>query len=67
MLSIEEYQALVSAAHATDHSNASALELLRKQLDERLSVLRSPDAGDRLRAVSNSVTSHGIEKADNRF
>lgn len=42
----------------------AALELLRRRFDERLAVLRQPDAGDRLRALSKQPTKlHGKVKS----
>lgn len=68
MLTVDEYKTLVKASHAADRMNASALELLRKQFDERLSALKSPDAGHRLREVSNTVTKlGGMVKAGTSF
>ncbi len=67
MLTVDEYKTLVKASHAADRMNASALEL-RKQFDEHLSALKSPDAGHLLREVSNTVTKlGGMVKAGTSF
>ena len=59
ILSIREYTALVSTPAGADHDQTSPLEALRRSFDERLAVLREPDAGDRLRALIDEPTRTG--------
>ncbi len=51
ILPLDDYQALVRAAHRGEASTESALETLRRRFDERLATLQAAEAGDRLRAV----------------
>jgi len=51
ILGIEQYEALLHSAHRMETRREADLEALRRRFDERLAVLRSDDAGDRLRAV----------------
>jgi PHD/YefM family antitoxin component YafN of YafNO toxin-antitoxin module len=59
ILSIKAYTDLLDAAAAADRAQGSALEVLRRSFDERLAALRSPDAGERLRALINEPTRLG--------
>jgi len=51
ILGIEQYEALRHAAHMVEARQESDLEALRRRFDERLAVLNSDDAGERLRSV----------------
>lgn len=51
ILSAEEYDAILRALNEAESKNASALDALRQRFDERLAVLRTEDAGDRLHSV----------------
>ena len=51
ILDVERYEALLQAAQRIETRMEADLEALRSRFDERLAVLRSEDAGDRLRAV----------------
>ena len=51
ILSTDEYQRLVQAAAANQGRQDDALATLRRQFDERLAALATPDAGERLRDV----------------
>jgi prevent-host-death family protein len=51
ILSAEEYDAIQRALLEAGAGNASALEALRQQFDQRLASLQAADAGDRLRSV----------------
>lgn len=51
ILGIEQYETLLRAAHVAEARKETDLEALRRRFNERLAVLRSDDAGDRLRAV----------------
>jgi prevent-host-death family protein len=59
ILSIKVYTALLDAAAAADRARESELDVLRRSFDERLAALRSPDAGERLRALINEPTRLG--------
>jgi hypothetical protein len=56
ILSIQAYATLTGAPPVVDPAKELALEALRRSFDERLAALRAPDAGDRLRALSNDPT-----------
>lgn len=51
ILGIEQYEVLLRAANVVETRKQADLDALRRRFDERLAVLRSDDAGDRLRAV----------------
>ena len=51
ILSTDEYQRLAQAAAAAQARQDDALTTLRRQFDERLAALATPDAGTRLRGV----------------
>ncbi len=51
ILGIERYEALLHAAQEVEARKEADLEALRRRFDERLAVLGSEDAGDRLRAA----------------
>lgn len=51
ILGIEQYEALLHAAQGGEARKEADLEALRRRFDDRLAVLRSDDAGDRLRSV----------------
>ena len=64
ILSIQAYQTLTGATPVVGCAEVPALEALRRSFDERLAALRAPDAGDRLRALSNEPTRlNGMVKA----
>lgn len=52
IVSAREYANLVALAQQESARVASALDALRRRFDERLSVLRAPDAGVKLRAAA---------------
>ncbi len=54
ILSAEGYSRLLAQVKETESRTAAGLEELRHRFDDRLAVLRGPDAGDRLRAISSS-------------
>ena len=54
ILSAEDYARLLTIVKRTEAKTAEGLAALRHRFDERLAVLREPDAGDRLRAISRS-------------
>lgn len=54
ILSAEDYARLLTIVNETESKTESVLAALRHRFDERLAVLREPDAGDRLRAISRS-------------
>jgi PHD/YefM family antitoxin component YafN of YafNO toxin-antitoxin module len=51
IVSVEKYSELVAAAGEAKTRLQEGLELLRTRFDERLAVLKSEDAGDRLRSI----------------
>lgn len=51
ILSAKEYANLMQAARQVTAQTESALEALRQRFEQRLAVLQSPDAEDRLRNV----------------
>ncbi|MBI3147481.1 MAG: type II toxin-antitoxin system Phd/YefM family antitoxin [Betaproteobacteria bacterium] len=51
ILSTDEYADLMRAAQQTAMQTENALAALRQRFDQRLAVLQSPDAADRLRDV----------------
>lgn len=59
IVSIEEYEALVTATDTPSRRQPSALDDLRRKFDERLAALREPDCGDRLRALMNEPAKLG--------
>ena len=48
---VEEYEAMVRIMQQAESNNASVLDALRHRFNERLMVLQTPDASDRLRSV----------------
>ena len=54
ILSAEDYARMLAIVKETESKEETALDALRHRFDERLAVLRQPDAGDRLRAISGS-------------
>ena len=54
ILSAHDYGRLIEIVTQAESKSASALETLRQRFDDRLAVLRQPDAGPRLRAISRS-------------
>ena len=54
ILSAPDYGRMLAIVNERESKAESALEALRHRFDERLAVLREPDAGDRLRAISGS-------------
>lgn len=48
---VEEYEAMVRIMQQAESNNASVLDSLRHRFNERLMVLQTPDASDRLRSV----------------
>lgn len=65
---LDDYQALVQAAHRGEASTESAPETLRSRFDERLATLQATDAGDRLRAVMRGPARlRGKLKADDEI
>jgi prevent-host-death family protein len=53
VVSVKEYAALVAAADERETRAASELDALRQSFDDRLAVLRRPEAGAKLKAVMN--------------
>lgn len=51
ILSVEEYDALQNALRKAQSHSQSTLDSLRSRFDQRLAVLQSDDAGDRLRRL----------------
>jgi PHD/YefM family antitoxin component YafN of YafNO toxin-antitoxin module len=51
ILSTDDYSRLVEAVNQAEARSQSDLETLRQRFDDRLAVLETPDAGNRLRAV----------------
>jgi PHD/YefM family antitoxin component YafN of YafNO toxin-antitoxin module len=51
ILTVEEYERLLRLAGEASSIQEDSLEKLRLRFDERLAVLQSPHAADRLRAV----------------
>jgi PHD/YefM family antitoxin component YafN of YafNO toxin-antitoxin module len=51
ILAVHEYADLLERANQTQTRIEADLALLRRRFDERLAVLRKPDAGARLRSV----------------
>ena len=51
IVSAKEWTKIVAIMAQVESETSAVLETLRKRFDERLAVLKEPDAGDRLRAV----------------
>ena len=51
ILDVERYEALLQATRQVEAQEEAALDALRRRFDERLAVLRTDDASDRLRAA----------------
>jgi PHD/YefM family antitoxin component YafN of YafNO toxin-antitoxin module len=61
ILPVQAYAALLERAqHAVDPAEAT-LEALRRRFDERLAVLNTPEAGDRLRGLMDGPARLGGE------
>ncbi len=64
ILSTREYTALMQAVQLAQSNLQTPLEALQRKFDERLSILNSPDAGDRLRSLMDQpATLEGQVKA----
>lgn len=53
ILSTQEYDRLIKAAHSASKALNDPLQALRDQFDARLASLDAPDAGNRLRDLMN--------------
>lgn len=68
ILSADVYAKLLDQAAQAESRVESALALLRQRFDERLAVLRTPEAGDGLRSIMRSRTKlHGKVKAGESY
>jgi len=64
ILSMEEYSAIRTALDQSAERERPTLDALRARFDERLQVLQSSDAGDRLRSLMDAPANlHGAVKA----
>ncbi len=68
IVSAQEYARLLAVVDANASKTGAALESLRRRFDERLATLQRPDAGDRLRALSqNPANLRGKVKAGSGY
>lgn len=51
ILSVDEYQTMISALHSKAERDQQALETLRHEFDQRLACLNTPDAGKKIDAL----------------
>ncbi|WP_293777264.1 type II toxin-antitoxin system prevent-host-death family antitoxin [uncultured Oxalicibacterium sp.] len=68
ILSTSEYRAMVAAIQAAQAQMPATLEALRKRFDERLAVLNTDNAGDRLRdLIGQPLQLNGQVKAGSTY
>ena len=59
IMAVEEYEEMRRIMQQAEPNTSSVLDALRHRFDERLTVLQTPDAGDRLRSVMHGPAKLG--------